>query len=130
MSAEFSDRSCASCPICKNATVAVEGTALEGLLVCPSCGSRLVVSGSGHFVRDPFRWNARVASKLLRHQSHPLARLMRDSGFTPQSSVLVVFVSLLLLGITAAYSGSFSKMVDQLPKLEQMRSDPPPSPHP
>ncbi|MGI0490639.1 hypothetical protein ACN4EG_02405 [Alkalinema pantanalense CENA528] len=123
MSAEFFDRSYSHCPVCQGSTLVCEGLAIGGLKVCPHCGARLVVSGSGHYVRDPFRWQL-PSVKILRHQSHPLSRLVRDSGLKTPSSAMALIASLFLLGITTAYSGNLSKFFVSFP-IEQNTQAPP-----
>ncbi len=67
-----------TCPICRrNATPKPVKTCI-GLFTCPYCQERLVVSQSGHYVRDPFILRQMMISSSLRRQSHPLARIIRD----------------------------------------------------
>ena len=114
MGAEFCDRSYSHCPICHGSAIVCEGLAIGGLRVCPHCGSRLVASGTGHYVRDPFRWQL-PSVKILRLQSHPISRLVRDSGLRTPSSIVALIASLFLLGITTAYSGNISKFLISFP---------------
>lgn len=68
-----------TCPICRrNATPKPVKTCI-GLFSCPYCQERLVVSQSGHYVRDPFILRQiMLSSSSLRRQSSPLARIIRD----------------------------------------------------
>ncbi|NJN48873.1 MAG: hypothetical protein HC805_02575 [Alkalinema sp. RL_2_19] len=76
MSAEVFHPS-SSCPLCHNPATSAIGR-FNGRLVCPCCHSRLVLSGSGQFVRDPFTQKQLISIQKLRRQSRPLARLLRD----------------------------------------------------
>ncbi|OUC14216.1 MAG: hypothetical protein B0A82_13080 [Alkalinema sp. CACIAM 70d] len=124
MSAEFFDRSYSHCTVCQGSALFCEGLAIGGLKVCPHCGERLVVSGSGHYVRDPFRWKL-PSVKILRHQSHPLSRLVRDSGLKTPSSILALIASLFLIGMTTAYSGNLSKFFINFPIERSSQTQPP-----
>jgi hypothetical protein len=52
----------------------------KGLFTCNSCQEKLVVTWSGHYVRDPFSGKQVLVGQLLRRQSSPWARIMRDLG--------------------------------------------------
>jgi hypothetical protein len=79
---------------------------MQGLLTCPHCRSRFVVSVSGHYVRDPFAANRkRVNGKTIRRQSRPLARMMRDTGISKHSPLIAIATSLLALGFTLSIVG-------------------------
>jgi hypothetical protein len=65
---------------------------LVGLLNCPHCRARLVVSWSGHYVRDPFTLKQRGTEQSLRRGNHPIVRTLRDLG-TVRSIVLLMFLT-------------------------------------
>ncbi len=81
---------------------------VRGLLTCDHCRERLVVSWSGHYVRDPFTIRQLASSQRLRRQSRPLARILRDSGLTRHPSLMTIISSLLLAGITVTWLGGLN----------------------
>lgn len=88
------------CPICHRTGQINPGQMLGGLYTCPHCQARLVISLSGHYVRDPFRPAA--VEQLLRRQSRPWARILRDAGLTKPGSLIVILASAVLAGVTLA----------------------------
>jgi uncharacterized protein YbaR (Trm112 family) len=88
-----------TCPICrKNATPKPVKTCI-GLFTCPYCQERLVVSQSGHYVRDPFILRQMIISSSLRRQSSPLARIIRDFIVLKRPLLALTVVSAILLGM-------------------------------
>ena len=82
---------------------------MKGLLTCQHCRERLVVSCSGHYVRDPFAFKQLNQGQLLRQQSHPLARFWRDLKVSSQPFLLATFGSALLVGVALVfYQGGVS----------------------
>ncbi|GAP93662.1 hypothetical protein NIES2104_01690 [Leptolyngbya sp. NIES-2104] len=81
------------------------------MLTCPHCRSRLVVSLSGHYVRDPFR-TKKLSSQQLRKQSRPIARIFRDSGLAKHSPLLAIVGSLLVV----SFSMAVLSQVERLPE--------------
>jgi hypothetical protein len=73
-----------------------------GLYICPYCQERLVISWSGHYVRDPFTLRHLEIGRTLRRQSRPLARILRDVGLTKPSSFLGILAGAALAGVTIA----------------------------
>ncbi len=69
-----------TCPICQKSTNLKLVKMCKGLFTCNSCQEKLVVTWSGHYVRDPFSGKQMLAGQLLRRQSNPWARIMRDLG--------------------------------------------------
>ncbi|MBF2063968.1 MAG: hypothetical protein IGS39_06010 [Calothrix sp. C42_A2020_038] len=67
-----------TCPICQKNATPKPIKSCVGLFSCPYCQQRLVVSQSGHYVRDPFILKQIMVSSALRRQSRPLARILRD----------------------------------------------------
>lgn len=92
---------------------------LSGLLVCEHCRERLVVSRSGHFVRDPFRLRQAKLERSLRRESHPVNRILRDLQVTRANVWLVLLAGTLLLGGAAISSNKLQSMLPQ-----SMSSDP------
>ena len=66
------------CPICNRSSIAQPIEMFNGLFTCPYCHSHLVISWSGHYVRDPLAIQQLDIGQMLRRQSRPLARLRRD----------------------------------------------------
>jgi hypothetical protein len=62
----------------------------------------MVISWSGHFVRDPFSLKQMTVGKMLRRQSRPLARLQRDFGFGKHFPLLAILGSVVFLGCAIA----------------------------
>lgn len=72
------DNNYVTCPICHKSSRTKPVKTYIGLFTCPYCQEKLVVSQSGHYVRDPFTWKTMMISAALRRQSRPLARIYRD----------------------------------------------------
>jgi hypothetical protein len=67
-----------TCPICQRSTNVKLVKMCKGLFTCNSCQEKLVVTWSGHYVRDPFSGRQVLVAQLLRRQSNPWARIIRD----------------------------------------------------
>jgi hypothetical protein len=103
MNADTFDRGSHACPVCHRTGNFVSVNSVSGLLTCPHCRSRLVVSISGHYVRDPFCVKKlKPTSQQLRKQSRPLARILRDSGIAKHSPLITILSSLMLAGFSIA----------------------------
>lgn len=85
------------CPVCHRAGAAQPPKLIAGLLTCQSCRERLVVSWSGHYVRDPFTRQL-TTERMLRRESHPIARLYRDLKSTSRPFVVAIVGTAVLLG--------------------------------
>lgn len=72
----------------------------NGLYTCPSCQERLVVTWSGHYVRDPFNGKQVTIAHLLRRQSRPWARIVRDFGSLARPSTIIALGSAILFGVS------------------------------
>ena len=79
------------CPICNRSSIAQPIEMFNGLFTCPYCHSHLVISWSGHYVRDPLVIQQLDIGQMLRRQSRPLARLRRD--LTRQYLPIVAVIS-------------------------------------
>ncbi|MFM7447544.1 MAG: hypothetical protein ACKO24_02965 [Leptolyngbyaceae cyanobacterium] len=99
MNADSIKRFSSNCPICHHPTALRPHKLLTGLLTCEYCRRRLVVSWSGHYVRDPFALKSLSNGRQLRRASHPLARVGRDVLASPRSRVIVVLGTALLIGL-------------------------------
>ncbi|WP_448570918.1 hypothetical protein [Trichothermofontia sp.] len=113
MTAHAFDSHAATCPVCNRIRAELSGQLLSGLFVCHQCQERLVISQSGHFVRDPFQASQRAIDQMLRRQSHPLVRMWRDVGFQRQPLWWVVLSSFCLLALATFL---FTPTSDALPE--------------
>ena len=87
-----------TCPICHRSSVVGPVGMVSGLFTCPHCHSHMVISWSGHFVRDPFSLKQLTVGKMLRRESRPLARLQRDLGIGKYFGLLALLGSAVFLG--------------------------------
>ena len=78
MSAPTSKSNYVICPICSHSSIGQPVEMFNGLFTCPYCHSHLVISWSGHYVKDPLAIQQLDIGQMLRRQSRPLARLRRD----------------------------------------------------
>lgn len=88
-----------TCPICNSSSALPPAEMFNGLFTCPHCHSHLVITWSGHYVRDPFAVKQLSMGQSLRRQSRPLARLRRDlcRQYLP---MLAIAGSVVFLGLT------------------------------
>ncbi|MBW4472361.1 MAG: hypothetical protein KME45_18605 [Stenomitos rutilans HA7619-LM2] len=98
MNAHTFDTDSPVCPICHRAGVIKPHKILKGLLTCQNCRERLVVSWSGHYVRDPFSLKPLATGQMLRRESRPLARMQRDFRLVIPSLVWTVLGSAIVIG--------------------------------
>ncbi|NJK69664.1 MAG: hypothetical protein HC849_30025 [Oscillatoriales cyanobacterium RU_3_3] len=91
-----------TCPVCHRSSVVGPVGMVSGLFTCPHCHSHLVISWSGHFVRDPFSLKQLSMGKMLRQQSRPLARIQRDFGIGKSLSLIALLGSAVVLGFAIA----------------------------
>ena len=89
-----------TCPICQRTDSFKRIKSCRGLFTCPYCQEKLVVTWSGHYVRDPHNLKQIAVAHLLRRQSKPWARILRDFSFLKRPSTLVAMGSAILLGIS------------------------------
>lgn len=102
----------------------------SGLFSCPYCQERLVISKSGHYVRDPFTLRQIAISSLIRRESRPLARILRDFGILKRPAAILALGSAIIFGMTAVTLESLNE--ERQPSSEQSEQvtdpDPPDSP--
>ncbi|MGB3237585.1 MAG: hypothetical protein WBB29_04755 [Geitlerinemataceae cyanobacterium] len=96
MNVSTSDRYSLTCPICHHAGKIRSGQFARGLYTCPQCQAHLVISHSGHYVRDPLCVHQISPTRVLRRQSRPFARILRDCGLAR----IAVVAGTVLLGLT------------------------------
>ncbi|NJK28289.1 MAG: hypothetical protein HC925_07150 [Coleofasciculaceae cyanobacterium SM2_3_26] len=82
-----------SCPVCKRTTDLQPREMILGLFTCPHCRSRLVISWSGNYVRDPFTLKNVAVGQMLRRQSRPFARILRDFSVARRSYTVLIVTS-------------------------------------
>lgn len=99
MNADTFDSHSVTCPICNRTATIHSGLMLGGLYTCPYCQERLVISWSGHYVRDPFTFRQLAVGRMLRRQSRPLARILRDVGLAKPPALLGVLASAVVAGV-------------------------------
>lgn len=99
MNAHTFDNDAVICPLCRRADRMRPHRILNGLLTCPHCRAKFVVSRSGHFVRDPFTLRRLDLSRTIRRQSHPLARICRDVGLSRPPSLVALLGGAIALGL-------------------------------
>lgn len=102
MNAHTFDNDAVICPLCRRADRMRPHRILDGLLTCPHCRAKFVVSRSGHFVRDPFTFRKLDLSRTIRRQSHPLARICRDVGLSRSPSLIALLGGAIALGLVWA----------------------------
>ncbi len=103
-----------TCPICQRTEKVKRLNICHGLFTCPYCQEKLVVSWSGHYVRDPHNCKQVILAQMLRRQSRPWARIMRDFGFLKRPSVLIALGSALLLGVSVISLGTIDRQQNPL----------------
>ena len=122
----FGDHS-PTCPICRQSKI-IQANPLQpanllvGLLTCPVCRERLVISRSGHYVRDPFTLKHTVIERSLRRNSHPFFRILRDLRPTRSNIWLAIAIGAMLLGLTSVLSNKLA--VDSEPKMQPSSPSP------
>ena len=94
-----------TCPICHRSSIVGPVGMVSGLFSCPHCHSHLVISWSGHFVRDPLSLKQLTVGKMLRRESRPLARIQRDLGIGKHFPLLALLGSAVFLGFAIAATG-------------------------
>lgn len=88
-----------TCPICQKNAAAKALKTCTGLYNCPYCQERLVVCSTGNYVRDPFPLKQITLSSVLRRQSRPLARFLRDFVFFKHPFIAFILGSAIFFGI-------------------------------
>ncbi len=59
-----------------------------------------MVSWSGHYVRDPHNCKQVMIAHVLRRESRPWARIVRDFGIFKRPAVIIAVGSAILLGVS------------------------------
>lgn len=115
------DNNYVTCPICHRTSRSQPVKTYIGLFTCPYCQEKLVVSHSGHYVRDPFTWKKMMMSAALRRQSRPLARISRDFIILKRPLfALGVGLTILLATIAVTQQGT-SYNQELIPNIENLK---------
>ncbi len=88
-----------TCPICQNSGKSQLIKTGSGLFTCPYCQERLVVSHSGHYVRDPFAWKQTIFYESLRTQSKPNTKIFRKNFLFKRSFASLILVVAMMMGV-------------------------------
>ncbi|MBD2021261.1 hypothetical protein H6F43_13860 [Leptolyngbya sp. FACHB-36] len=121
MSAHTFDSSSHSCPVCQRGSAATPQRLITGLLACPHCRERLVVSWSGHYVRDPFTLKPLVTGQTLRRESRPLARIRRDLRLSSYSLAIGLVGGAVFLGVMVGLlQNSMTPASTEPPSIESL----------
>ena len=106
MNAPTSHSKSITCPICKRTSIISPVGMLNGLFTCPHCHSNLVISWSGHYVRDPFtsyRIRQTNTTRMLRKpSSRSVPKTSRDFRMGRRLRLLAIFGSILFLSVAIA----------------------------
>ncbi|MCX7595203.1 MAG: hypothetical protein N2235_15880 [Fischerella sp.] len=108
------------CPICQRNSTPKPVKSYVGLFTCPYCQERLVVSNSGHYVRDPFTFKQMMISSMLRRQSRPLARLIRDFVILKRPLLVLAIGGAVLFGMIAVSDQNRNRDASS-PSIENIR---------
>ena len=109
-----------TCPICQKNNRTKPIKSYIGLFTCPYCQEKLVVCQSGHYVRDPFIWRQIMISSVLRRQSRPLARIIRDFIVIKHPLLSLVVGSAIFFGIVTMTQDNMSHDGQEIPQIERM----------
>jgi hypothetical protein len=86
------------------------------LLICQRCQERLVVSWSGHYVRDPFHLQQLNLGRSLRRESHPVHRIIRDLKLNHPNAIAAILAGVTLLGLAGIFAEKLSSSSTQSPQ--------------
>jgi len=110
------------CPVCRRANSAQTEKLLTGLLVCKQCQERLVITWSGHYVRDPFHLRQLDVERSLRRESHPFYRILRDLRLTRPNLFTALLAGSLLVGIVSIFSEKIASKPETPPQSTLLNS--------
>ncbi len=109
-----------TCPICQRSSNLKLVKMCKGLFTCNSCQEKLVVTWSGHYVRDPFSGRQVLVAQLLRRQSSPWARILRDLGAIKRPfmyiavGALIVSASVFAIESVSQQHNSADRVVEEI----------------
>jgi len=99
----------------------------NGLFTCPSCQERLVVTWSGHYVRDPFNGKQYVAHST---PSEPTLLELRDFGFVKRpcahcsGSAILFGVSIITLESLNSQQNGVQGLLEQVTEIDPPEKSP------
>ncbi len=108
-----------TCPICQRSSNLKLVKLCKGLFTCNSCQEKLVVTWSGHYVRDPFSGKQVLVAQLLRRQSKPWARIIRDLDLIKRPFMYVA-VGVLLVGASVFTVESINYQQNSQDRVEKI----------
>ncbi|MDJ0799411.1 MAG: hypothetical protein QNJ51_21770 [Calothrix sp. MO_167.B12] len=108
-----------TCPICQNSGKPKLIKTGSGLFTCPYCQERLVVSHSGHYVRDPFAWKQTIFYESLRRQNKSSTSILKDSPLFKRTLLSLVLVVAMLTGMIFATQQRRGDAPPLIPKTDQ-----------
>ncbi|MDJ0674274.1 MAG: hypothetical protein QNJ36_02540 [Calothrix sp. MO_167.B42] len=109
-----------TCPICQNNGKSQLIKTGSGLFTCPYCQERLVVSHSGHYVRDPFAWKQTIFCESLRTQSRPNTNIFRKFFLFKRPFASLILVAAMMVGVVFITQQKVSdKDSPAIPKIDQ-----------
>ncbi|WP_009632258.1 hypothetical protein [Synechocystis sp. PCC 7509] len=111
-----------TCPICQRSSNLKLVKMCNGLFTCNSCQEKLVVTWSGHYVRDPFSGKQVLVAQLLRRQSKPWARIIRDLGVIKRPFMYVA-VGLLIMGASVFTIDSVQRQQNPINQVVEKIND-------
>lgn len=110
-----------TCPICQRNATSKPKLDCTGLFACPYCQEKLVVSQSGHYVRDPFTLKQVIIAETLRRQSRPLARIVRDFIILKRPLLALAVVSTTIISVVALTQQNTSKELFDSPATQRTK---------
>lgn len=115
-----------TCPICNHSSAVPSTQDFRGLFTCPHCHSHIVITWSGHYVRDPFGLQ-KSSIEQLRHQSNPWVRLRRDLGMKCLPILAIMGSALIFSAAIASFQHTHnnrkSESIKNLPAWAQTTHD-------
>ncbi|WP_088241229.1 hypothetical protein [Calothrix rhizosoleniae] len=109
-----------TCPICQNNGKSQLIKSGSGLFTCPYCQERLVVSHSGHYVRDPLAWKQTIFYESLRTHNRPNNKIFSKSVLFKRSLVSLILLVAMITGMIFVTQQQVSnKETPAIPKIDK-----------
>ena len=109
-----------TCPICQNNGEPRLIKSGSGLFTCPYCQERLVVSRSGHYVKDPFVWKQIIFCESSCNQRRRSSKTFRNSPLLKRSLVSLILIVSILAGMIFATQHRSVKKVPEIPETGKL----------
>jgi len=124
MNSHTFDNHSVTCPICQQRARTQQPVNISsGLFTCPYCQEKIVVCKSGHYVRDPFILRQMAIPSVLRRQSRPFARIIRDFVLVKRPAIILALGSAIVFGVTAVSLQNLNKQENQQDKHSQSQTE-------